>query len=230
MRKFSTLMVGAALAASGCSPDIQSIDRTQPNALSKSMFAGLWYHRATVVEADPDTPVARDIFGFTAVYEGVTSNTEKIRWEMTEELLIAYRSYEFIPYAEGLTDEGRDFFGAPVAAFPILSHFDIQREYNRTTGVETNVISENTTDRPWNERQYIRVDWSQNVVRQTPFYIGFDNFPSGSLSGQAAVGYYVQDFDETSPDRPTFTEDYFDITNIYSLEPSSYFCLMMQLF
>ncbi|MEL7371444.1 MAG: hypothetical protein AAFN74_21155, partial [Myxococcota bacterium] len=231
MRKLSTLTLGAALlAAVGCSPDIQSIDRTQPNALSKAMFSGLWYHRATVVEADPDTPIARGFSGFSPVYEGVTSNTEKIRWEFTEDLLIAYRSYEFIPYAEGLTDEGRDFFGAPVAAFPILSHFDIQREYNRTTGVETNVISENTTDRPWNERQYVRVDWSENVVRQTAFFIGFDNFPSGSLSGQAAVKYYVQDFEETSPDRPIFTQDYFDVTNIYSLEPSSYFCLMMQLF
>ncbi|MEO1336536.1 MAG: hypothetical protein AAFV29_12875, partial [Myxococcota bacterium] len=93
MRKLSTLTLEAALlAAVGCSPDIQSIDRTQPNALSKAMFSGLWYHRATVVEADPDTPIARGFSGFSPVYEGVTSNTEKIRWEFTEDLLIAYRS------------------------------------------------------------------------------------------------------------------------------------------
>ena len=231
MRKLLALTAGvAAMTVAGCNTEVQSIDRTQPNALAKSMFSGLWYHRATVVEADPDSPQYRDAFWIGTAYEGVVSLTEKIRWEMTQELLIAYRSYEFVPYAEGLTDEGRDFFGAPVAAFPILSHFDIQREYNRTTGVETNVISENTTDRPWNERQYIRVDWSENIVRQnSAFFIGFANYPSGTLSGQAAVKYYVQGQDETSPYRPFITQDYFDITNIYSLEPSAYFCWVMQL-
>ncbi len=216
---FSTGVLVAAMAS--CAPEVNSIDRTQPNALSKTMFSGLWYHRATVVEADPDA----------SIVEGIVSNLEKIRWEITEDLLIAYRSYEFVPYAEGLTDEGRDFFGSPVAAFPIESHFDIQREYNRTTGVETNVISENTTDRPWNERQYIRVDWSENLVGQsTEFAIGFSNYPSGTLSGEAAVKYYVQGQEETSPDRPVFTEDYFDITNVYNIEPSTYFCLLLQLY
>ena len=224
-----TLAVGVAGSA-GCSLSVDSVDRTQPNALSKTMFSGLWYHRATVVEADPDGAQYSSLFGLSTVFEGITSTTEKIRWEMTEDLLIAYRSFEFVPYAEGLTDEGRDFFGSPVAAFPIESHFDIQREYNRTTGVETNVISENTTDRPWNERQYIRVDWSENLVRQnTAFTIGFPNYPSGTLSGQAAVKYYVQGDEETNPDRPFITQDYFDITNVYSLEPSEYICLMMQL-
>ena len=232
MRKLVALTLGATVAGlvAGCSPEIKSIDRTQPNALSKSIFSGLWYHRATVIEADPDSPTYSGFFGRGVVYEGIVSGTEKIRWEIQEELLIAYRSYEFVPYAEGLTDEGRDFFGAPVAAFPILSHFDIQREYNERTGVETNVISENTTDRPWNERQYIRVDWSENLVRQnTAFTVGFNNYPSGTLSGQAAIKYYVQDHEETSPFRPFFTQDYFDVTNIYSLEPSTYFCFVMQL-
>lgn len=233
MRKLVTLTLGGVVAGAlaGCVPDVQSIDRTQPNALSKDMFSGIWYHRSTVVEADPDAPSYRGFWGRSLAYEGVASGLEKIRWEITEDLLIAYRSYEFIPYAEGLTDEGRDFFGAPVAAFPIESHFDIQREYNATTGVETTVISENTMDRPWNERQYMRVDWSENMVRQpTNFQIGFNNYPSGTLSGQAAVAYYVQAQEETSPFRPVITQDYFDITNIYSLEPSSYFCLMLQLF
>ncbi len=218
------------VVAAGCSVEVRSIDRTQPNALPKEMFSGLWYHRATVVEADPDSPQYVGFFGVSTVFEGVVSTTEKIRWEITEDLLIAYRSFEFLPYAEGLTEEGEDFFGAPVAAFPIESHFDIQREYNRTTGVETNVISENTTDRPWNERRYFRVDWSENLVRQnTAFTIGFNNYPSGTLSGQAAVKFYVQGNEETNPDRPFFTEDYFDVTNVYSLEPSEYICLMMQL-
>ena len=53
--------------------------------------------------------------------------------------------------------------GQPVAAWPISSQFDIIRDYNSTTGEETNKIIE-STERPWNEREFIRVDWSQNLV------------------------------------------------------------------
>ena len=52
--------------------------------------------------------------------------------------------------------------------FKILSHFDVKREYNAGTGEQTNVISENTTDRPWYDRDYMRVDWSVNLVDVEP--------------------------------------------------------------
>jgi hypothetical protein len=216
--------IKAALAlamVTGCAPDVNTVDRTQPNAIDKAQFEGIWYHRATITEADPEA-------GDT---EGLTSTSEKIRWDIQEELLIAYRSYEFVPYAEGLTDEGRDFFGAPVAAFPILKHFDIQRDYNATTGVESNVIVENDTDRPWFERQYIRVDWSQNIVgRPTAFWTGWSNYPDAFLSGTSLARYYVQGHDETDINRPIFTKDYFDVTNIYSVEPDPYYCNFMLLY
>ena len=38
----------------------------------------------------------------------------------------------------------------------VTSHFDVKRDYNPGTGEQTNVIVENTTDRPWNERQFMR--------------------------------------------------------------------------
>jgi hypothetical protein len=205
------------LAFVGCAGDVSTIDRTQPNALDKTMFEGIWYHRATVVSASPES-------GET---EGITSRTSKLRWEIQENLLIGYRSYEVIPYAEGLTDEGRDFFGGPEVAYPIESHFDIQRDYNTTTGVESNVIVENTTDRPWNERRYMRVNWSQNVVgTRTGFLIGWANYPSAYLQG--APQYYVQSHEPDNPDRPIITRDYFDVTNIYEIEPDGYFCAMME--
>ena len=47
------------------------------------------------------------------------------------------------------------------AMFRIQSHFDIRRAYNPPTGEELNVVEENTIDRPWYEREYMRVDWSQ---------------------------------------------------------------------
>src|SRR5690606_20026554 len=49
-----------------------------------------------------------------------------------------------------------------VASFPITSHFDIQQEYNSATGEVLNILSENTADRPWYQREYIRVDWVLN--------------------------------------------------------------------
>src|SRR5690606_22063540 len=61
------------------------------------------------------------------------------------------------------------FREAPVAAYPILSHFDVIREDNSSTGEQTNVLVENTSDRPWYERDYIRVDWSRNEVTNFDF-------------------------------------------------------------
>ncbi|MBI4818937.1 MAG: hypothetical protein HY791_21885 [Deltaproteobacteria bacterium] len=211
----------AALAMSACTPSVETIDRTQPNALAKTQFKGLWYYRGTVIEGEPGA----------AVTEGTSGRFDKIRWEITEELLIGYRSYEFLPYAEGMDDAGRDFFGSPVVAYPILSHFDIQRDYNRTTGIENNVIVENTTDRPWFERKYIRVDWTHNAVgTPTAFLIGWENWPDAWFSGTAIASYYTQPHLDEDPNRPVFTEDYFDITNNYKISPSDYFCYLMLLY
>jgi uncharacterized protein DUF4953 len=216
-------MAGLSLAAlvGACAGDVKTIDRTQPNAVAKSQFEGIWYYRAAVVEASPES-------GET---EGITSSMEKVRWEIQEDLLLAYRSYEFVPYAEGLTDQGKDFFGSPVAAFKILKHFNIQRDYNTTTGVENNVIVENDTDAPWHERKYIRVDWTQNLVGgDTKFWIGWQNYPTGYFSGISLTSYYVQGNDEKNGDRPLFTKNYFDVTNVYSLEPDPYYCEVMLLY
>jgi hypothetical protein len=221
-RRILDSLLSASLAALfGCSPSVKTIDRTQPNAVPKSQFSGIWYHRATVISADPEA-------GET---EGITSGTEKIRWEITENNLIAYRSYEFVPFAEGLNDQGRDFFGSPAASFKILKHFDIQRDYNLTNGVQDNVIVENDTDRPWYERKYIRVDWTQNTVGgATTFWIGWQNYPTGFFSGNALSSYYIQGNNQLEGDRPIFTKDYFDVTNVYALAPDPAYCDLQLLY
>ncbi|MCC6873151.1 MAG: hypothetical protein IT378_02490 [Sandaracinaceae bacterium] len=92
----------------------------------------------------------------------------RIRWVIDENFLYAYRDYEIVadtedPFAiEG--DEDPNFLGQPVAAFAITSHFDIRREYDSVTGEERNVVVENTNDRHWYERQFMRVDWSVNLI------------------------------------------------------------------
>ncbi len=204
-----------AMLAAGCAPSVGSVDRTQPDAIHKSQFSGLWYTKGTVVETQP---------GAEGAIDGYSSDMDKVRWEISRDMLLAYRSYEFIPYAEGLTDEGRDFFGSPVAAYPILSHFDIQRQYNATTGVETNVIVENTVDRPWYEREYIRVDWTRNMVGGlTWFRTGWQNFEGGFRTLSVAVDW-DRNFEETNPHRPTFTSSYMDVTQTYQLEPDPFYC------
>ncbi len=221
-RAVALATVGAAMVmAASCTPSVHSIDRTQPNAINKDQFRGLWYYKATIVESDP---------GAAASIDGYASSVDKIRWEITQGLLIGYRSYEFVPYAEGLTDEGRDFFGAPVVAYAIDSHFDIQREYSSTSGVESNVIVENSTDRPWWERQYMRIDWTRNLVGgDTQFRTGWANYPEAFLSGLSLASYYVQGHEETNPHRPFFTEDYFDVTNAFHVVPDPYYCYAMLL-
>jgi hypothetical protein len=220
-----------AAVALGCAPNVGTINRVQPNVLDKQMFDGIWYYKATLVSTDPagQPGTFETLFGDTV--RGYSGNMDKVRWEITQDLLIGYRSYEFVPYAEGLNDVGRDYFGSPVVAYKILSHFDIERDYNRTTGVENNVIVENTTDRPWNERRYMRVDWSKNVVGSpTLFGIGFSNFPDAYFSGTSLLAYYTQGNDANDPNRPVITQDYFDVVNNYELEPNDYYCALMLLY
>lgn len=220
--KIASALVLGGLFASACG-DVKTIDRTQPNAIHKSQFAGLWYHRATIIDSEPG--------GHSLTVDGYSSSLEKLRWDITEDMLIGYRSYEFVPYGEGLDDAGRDFFGSPVVAYKIEKHFDILRDYSAATGVQSNVVVENDTDRPWHERSYIRVDWSTNMVGvPARFWTGWLRFPDGYISGTSLADHYIRDHEETNIDRPVFTEDYFDVTGRYYVEPDIYYCYVNLLF
>ncbi len=75
--------------------------------------------------------------------------------------------------------------GAPVLAYPILSHFDKTHAYSTATGEQTNVVSENTSDRHWYERQYMRVGWGAQQV----FSFDHDVLASVFYSGGSPVIY-----------------------------------------
>ncbi len=158
----------------GCAQDVGDINRVQPNFVRKADFEGEWYIRQTVADVGP-------MADFT--FKGMQLEMDKVRWEITENLLIAYRAHERYPGLNPLVDhdakrigdtpqqEGvddghySDFYkDAPIAAYRIQTHFDIQRQYNPATGEQTNVIMENMSDRPWHEREFMRVDWSQNQI------------------------------------------------------------------
>jgi hypothetical protein len=227
--------------AAGCSRG--DINRVQPNVTKKSDLIGskedpkLWYFRNTVTWTPANT-------GFS--FEGDTGALEKIVFEIQENLLVGYRSYPYIlgtdpnidpssrvsgttaKYcdAKGECVGGQTYYGAPVVAFPITQHFDIQREYDPSTGETTNVISENTSDRPWNEREFIRVDWSANQLnKRAGIAYGQISNPLGGSSQSSWIQPNEQVHDTTN--LPTFEQDendqlkYFDVTGRYMANPDT---------
>lgn len=147
-----------AVALVGCGEEREPRNYVQPNVVLKDDLAGEFWFRSTITEVPPN------IRGLAFV--GAQNNVERVWFDIQENHVYARRTYEI---AVGTADpelapnplEGRAGFpGAPVAAWSI-EHFDIIRDYNASTGEESNSIVE-STERPWYERKYIRVDWSQN--------------------------------------------------------------------
>jgi hypothetical protein len=161
LRNLALLAVTAGLVACGAGPEL--VDRTDPDYIKKSDLDGSWYFLETIVEVPPTTSLA---------FEGLQSGMDKIRFEIQEKQLVAYRVYEYVPGSDPQIDreksypghivykDGRPYRGAPVAAWDISSHFDRQRVYNPATGQQSNQLEENSIDRPWFEREFVRVDWS----------------------------------------------------------------------
>jgi hypothetical protein len=211
----------AALSLVGCAEEREPINRVQPNALEKSFFVGRiddenddpeFYFRSTIVDVDYGT--TQDL-----LWTPIAGSLTRVHWEVTEDLLLARLAYDRIDNTSQTVDEGSA--GVVVAAFPIEKHFDIQRDYNSQTGEELNVVVENTADRPWYQREFMRVDWSENRV--TTSY-DFDILSLIPLISDMPVtyepaSYYVQD--PTSPDVPVFApqQGYFDVTNKVYVRP-----------
>jgi hypothetical protein len=157
------LLAVAALGV-GCGEAVD-INRVAPNVVDKRVFTGEWYYRSLIVDKQFHTDIA---------FVGLQGDVERIKWEVTENQLIGYRSYERVPGSDPSNPGEQNV----VVAFAIEKHFDIRRQYNATNGVETNVIEENDYDRPWYERQYIRVNWQdENGVAY-----GLDHMP-GFITG-----------------------------------------------
>lgn len=208
----------ALLATAGCAEERPPINKVQANALAKSFFVGdpgnpsddpEFYWRNFVVDGSE----SQELIGI-----GSWSAVDRIKWEITENTLLARRAY-------GQTNGGDNKGSGPgfpsgtvVASYPITSHFDIKKAYNPQTGEELNIVEENTTDRPWYERDYFRVDWSTNNVDTpdwTDMFIG-KRFGDISLT---PVSYFVSD--PTHDDAPHFEPDsgYFDVTSKFLIAP-----------
>lgn len=224
--RFSALTAIAAMSLSlslsmtACVEDVGEIDRTQANALVKKDFRGVWYKLAAVT----DMPASS---GYNFV--GYSSYEGKFLFDVTESHLIVY------PYSEKVKDgdakwhkrslrkywdEGHEdefvevITGNPVAMYPITSHFDIQRQYSTSTGAQSNVLEENTSDRPWYKRKYFRVNWMGNT------YADEFRFKDGEISVSSA-DFYVQDQDKTDPNKFHMEDGYFHYTRRLHGQPQS---------
>jgi hypothetical protein len=222
LRLVSALLAAAALGL-GC-PGVGDIDRTQPNKVPKSVFKNAdgspkeFFYRQTVI----DVPATSGV-----TFIGEQGDTERVVFEVTENFLYAYRSYGWLENVEGGAvpgDQGDGYVrpgtgpyqGAPLAAFRVLTHFDVKRAYNPTTGEQTNVIIEDMMDRPWNEREYMRVDWSTNHIADFRF--------GSSTALQTPSSQYVPEVDdnpENVRERPVVSDDYIDIVTEYNVNPEA---------
>ena len=232
--KFLGCLVPVLLVlAAACGHDTGLIDRTQVNRLAKGELSGVWYE-FQIVSNMPSSAG----FGFVGL-TNFGAKQGKVIFDIEENYLVVY------PYAEPVVgadaawnkrkirkywDEsvrnrpGRevldsDFIevvvGNPTAMFPISSHFDVLRDYATATGAQSNVLVENTTDRPWWQRDYIRVDWMGNTIQNFAF-------PQGAVTS-SKVDYFVPGEDADNPSRFYFDPDggYFHFTRHMFGQPQS---------
>jgi hypothetical protein len=223
--------MGMVLSGAACGEQ-EAVNRVQTGAMPKSFFLGdklgdatddpEFYFRTTVV----DVPAGAGPEGLFT--QSDSQPTVRMRWEITEDKLIARLSYELINNTDktgSLTPHGDDprkakeelaprrtTDGQIVAAFRIEKQFDVRREYNAQTGEESNVVLENDTDRRWFDREFIRVDWSKNLIDNA---YDLDAFSQLGLYGGVTwnnMAYYVSD--TGSPDAPVIDikNGYFDVT------------------
>jgi len=203
-----------ALVLAACNQTQPAVNQVQPNALDKSVLTDSeWYFLQTVIDAP---------YSASYTFVGEQGTTEKIEFEIQEDLLIVRRAYEHIAGSEPEGIAGSTEDGAAIAMYRIESHFDIRRGYNPVTGEENNVIMENTTDRPWYDRDYMRVDWSENLITNNDFLVFarlFDGIQSESVS------YFVEP-GLGHPHEPKFERDdsdevnYIDIVNKMFVKPT----------
>lgn len=219
------LGTGAVLASSCFG--IGDVDRTSPDKVLKSTFfnddgtAAEYYFRQTVI----DVPATSG-----ATFIGEQGDTDLVVFEITEDYLFARRAFGYLQndgdngavvgnQGDGYVRPGTGpYQGAPIAAFPILAHFDVKRQYNPQTGEQTNVLYEDMADRPWYDREYIRVDWSSNVVAD----FRFSGVTAVQQASATSLDVPTEDGNDPSRDRPIITSEYIDTVTGYNVVPEAY--------
>jgi hypothetical protein len=213
-------VLGAGMLVSACAEPVQDVDYTQPNAIKKSLFQGEWYFARTVVDV-PYESSGTFVGDRQEWLFGDDFPAYKVRWRMEEGRLMACRADDIVlggnsdgkpqgPNGDEIdeldpqkaetraandldpTDPNWMKFPCthPVAAFRI-QHLDRIRAYNPATGEQSNVIRESGSERPWYEREYIRINWTDQSVAN----IDYNLFAQAGYGwvGRITTSYYVQE-------------------------------------
>ncbi|MFO0605980.1 MAG: hypothetical protein U0324_22535 [Polyangiales bacterium] len=162
---FLALTVAVLCGSANCAEERPPISRVQEGAVKKSWLVGDNY---TDGRDDPEFYMENFVVDGPADQSmmpvGTYDDVDRIRWEVQENVLLARKAYEYVTGSDGRGLPARTQTGIVVAAYRIQTHFDIRNDYNPTTGEPSNVVGENTSDRRWYDRDYMRVDWSRNLV------------------------------------------------------------------
>ena len=214
---------GAVSVLAGCAGQ-GDVDRTQPDKVLKSIFFDStgqpksFYFRQTYIGVPPTSAWA---------FEGTQGEMEKVKFVISEKFLTAYRAYDFAPGTENAFTGGANNTDIPLMVYAITSHFDVKREYNAGTGEQTNVISENTTDRPWDQRDYMRVDWSRDLTVTDQNMAIYDPTTQWMPVLDVANNTYIQETVMSDPNfanRPIMTADYIDFVQLMTKTPDQGAC------
>ncbi len=214
----ATVTAGVA----SCVPRNQDINRVQPGFVRKAIFQTdhEWYYRRTVARSETTNQYIIEGHGDIAL--------DRVKFDVQENLLLAYQPYENLPGTTLATLPGNTSYKGPVlAAWPITSHFDIIRNYDPLTGNLTNLIVENTVDRPWHEREFIRVDWHHNLVEGSIFadYSGYW-FPVNYVSADTGFWRNLEE-SPTDPFASRFSDDYVEVNETVALGMDIFMCASM---
>ncbi len=211
IRKTALAVALSASSIVSCERDGESRVAYVPHgAVAKEFFVGNladpsddpeFYWRNFVVDGSE----AQSLVGI-----GSWSAVDRIRWEITEDLLVARQAHPRFPGADSRDPAGTDT--TIVAAYAIDKHVSLIQTQD---GIRTN-----STDRPWHERRYMYVDWSTNLVENPSWYDMFAGKIFGDIS-VTPIAYYVNE--PQHPNSPHFDveQGYFDITNKFWVEPES---------
>jgi hypothetical protein len=188
--RFAALILLGCLTSFGCkAPEVPV---SVPSFLvDKAIFRPdrRWYVWTTVTDA-PYHPSA-------VAFIGYAEPTAKVRWAIQEDLLVGYRAYSLY-WGDPNSDIGASQHTDPVMAFRIRAHLDL---------FNNQIVS--APRKSWAEKQYMEVDWSENLV------------PRGFLGANAApqaVTYAVTN--PASPEAPIITDSYIRATVHFGLSSS----------
>ena len=80
----ATLVACVTLTGVGCAQDVGDIDRSQPNKIKKSDFdqSQEWYYRMMIADSDVQGSL---------IFQGLMSETKRVRFIITEDVLFALR-------------------------------------------------------------------------------------------------------------------------------------------